>query len=137
MVSPASSGASASNSASSADALAVMSEIDSDANSLAAIYPNVPLPILKQVAAANSPGGQEMFAYSMMDLSATAHDSTLVYTFKFLNDDATADQAKRITESNVYPNMIQSLKEDGVANPVIQCYFYDKNGKLLYSQEYK
>ena len=136
MASTMSSGISVSDS--SSDTLEYVSTVNSVVDSLVAEYPDVPRPILEQVAAANMPAIKNTYEMAGIDYSATFQDSTLIYSSKFQYD-ITMDKVKQIADRSkiVDEEQIQKFKDQGVKSPVIREEFYDKNDKLLYSIETK
>lgn len=86
----------------------------------------------------------DMYKNSGFDLSVTAKDNTMVYTFKYNIDiGADADTVKATLESGMaaqestFTTILSTLKKEIPSAESILVEYLDKDGNTLYSKEFK
>lgn len=74
---------------------------------------------------------------SYINFNISAQGNTLILSYKYLVD-VTVDQVKQAEEQvkDFYTNQVQIFKNEGVSDAAIHEVYYDKNGHLIYEQDY-
>ena len=95
------------------------------------------LPILQILAANQTMNLNAAYTSMGLNYSISAQGNTLIYTYKYLKD-ATVDDAKQqeATMQSTNEAQVQEFKAEGVQTAEIKSLYYDKNGNLLYEQDY-
>lgn len=112
-------------------------EMSSAVESFAALNSGTASPLLEYLAAAETTSVKSTLAAYGVDFNLTAQGNTLIYSYKYLVD-ITLDQVKQ-AESQISAfntNQVQAFKAEGVTDAAIHDIYYDKNGNLLYEQDY-